>query len=362
LCRPGEVWASADEEILDVLPAEEILDVLPAKELPPARDEAPAIGGQQEPAFKGPEELGLSQSQWDVYVYLSNTLKRYRSALTPKSLTIDYLRLPFQLALVGGAVYLGLLVIHKALALLGEAVGEWVGYGLYLAPLFVLVVGIALRYYMEECPVGLGTEPETFSLGRFDSIFNSMTQAIFGVFFIACFISQMAVLQWTPNHGGLSVEIAPTESFLLSLDNACCGLFFDTFELFDVHVGDKVEHTGFSATVFWLFRLAYSGLALIIVYDLYQKYRFRNFLTGSPEASAGPAALAAWIERLCGDRGAWPRRYCDEVLFLYLAAKFLRGDFPLVRLFGRYTQWLRVEEGARALFLGPDNYYLLIWR
>src|SRR5262249_10502928 len=153
--------------------------------------------------------------------------------------------------------------------------------------------------------------------------------AVFGCSLLAVFFSQLAVLTWTPNHGGLNLTGDVWESARVCADTLLRSFFLDP-AWFGWQLGPAVEHGGLLTPLFWFFRLAYNGLTIVIVYDLYLKYKYRNFLEGAPPKSAGPAALAAWIEALCKDRRAWPRRFTHEFLFLYLGAKYLRGEYALL--------------------------------
>src|SRR5262249_31223049 len=143
---------------------------------------------------------------------------------------------------------------------LGSFLGDWINYALYPLSLVAVLIGLCSRWMVNDSPVHFAAGGGAVFPRAFGHIFYSVTPAIFGVFFVLCFVCQVAVLRWTPNHGGLAIEGGFRESLLLTLDNLCKGLSLGAFEFLDIHIGEKVRHTHFSSTVFWLFRLAYTWL------------------------------------------------------------------------------------------------------
>jgi hypothetical protein len=314
------------------------------------------------------EKAAPTPQQRELQAYLLNSLAHYRTELTRKSLLVAFAQMPFQVAFMAFLVYWLLFALHLTLNWLSGFLGDWMNYGLYLVPLIIVPICIIARFAAEDSGVSLNKRrdwlperPDRVALNPFDFIFNTAAQAAYATLFLTNFLCQVAILRWTPNHGGLAITSDLRESILLTFDNLCHGVFFDTFELYAIRIAPAFQHTNFSATVFWLFRLAFDGMAIIFIYDLYLKYRYRRFLDGSPGPSSTPAELATWIEQLCADRRAWPRHFCDTFLFLYLVAKYIRGEYDLIRLLGRNSQWLEVSRDLRELFVDPDGHYLLIW-
>jgi hypothetical protein len=351
-------WAFGLDEVRPVV-EKSIPQALPVQ--PTIPQVLPVTPGVADSTARGvaPRAVKLNRHQKKFFDYLANTVEHCRAALTWWSLTRDYVRLPFQLLVIGIILYLAVLTLHEALDWFGQYVGDWINYAMYLVPVFPLLIGCVVRSFMEEQPVDLtGAEPR-FSLGRFTTIFDSLTQAIFGCLVLAVFISELAVLSWTPNHAGLEISGDVQESVWLCLQTLQRSFFLDSVWL-GWQIGLPVEHGGWSTPLFWFFRLAYNGLALIIVYDLYLKYKYRNFLKGAPLRSAGPVALAEWIETLCKDRQAWPRHFTDEFLFLYLGAKYLRGEYALLRTFGRATRWARINASVREFFVDASGTPLIL--
>ncbi len=124
---------------------------------------------------------------------------------------------------------------------------------------------------------------------------------------------------FTPDHAGLPGPEGWAEAVLLTLDNACHGVFLDTFELYDLHLGKTPRHNAWSATIFYAFRLAFDAFALLCVLAAYRRYRLRRLFQGFPHDPRRVDDLLDWIESRCGDEHRWPRSYFDEFLFLMLA-------------------------------------------
>ena len=73
------------------------------------------------------------------------------------------------------------------------------------------------------------------------------------------------------------------ECTLLTLNNACHGIFLDTFELYNLDWGKKPEHNYWSATIFYVFRLAFDAFALLYLFGALPPLSAPAPLPGIPE-------------------------------------------------------------------------------
>src|SRR5262249_54543518 len=235
---PDEVLPVVEEPIPLALPAEPGPDIPDALPVGPGDGAGPARG-------TAPAVAGLSSHQQKFFLYLANTVEQGRAALTWWSLTRDYLRLPVQMLIVGAGLYVAVLALHVALDWLAQYVGARARYAMYLVPVLPVLFGGVMRWYMEEQPVALSESEARFLLGGFSSIFDSMTQAVFGCFLLAVFFSQLAVLTWTPNHGGLNLTGDVWESARVCADTLLRSFFLDP-AWFGWQLGPAVEHGGLS--------------------------------------------------------------------------------------------------------------------
>ena len=176
-----------------------------------------------------------------------------------------------------------------------------------------------------------------------------------GWFFGAFFGIQHALLMFTPGHFGLPIEGGLSECFLLTLDNACYGLFLDTFEMYDLYWGQPLEHSWYSASVFFAFRLTFEGLAVLIGYSLFKRYRMRHLFRSVPRNERNVRGMLKWIGDRLSDKDQWPNRYHDEFMFLLLCRAYINGDYEYIRRLTRDLPAMRVDESARQLFVSPEG-------
>jgi len=297
---------------------------------------------------------GMAPPQRIVFALLARTLQSYRS---DRFLVVfGFVMMPFfaVIGAIGG--YLAITAAHFVLDSLGRVADVELGYALYAIPLFVVV--FALFNKMQEHGREIvfrydRGQIDGLELGRLHEIFETSEPSVMGLFLGICFGAQLGLLQFTPDHAGLPLAGGWTEPALLTLDNACHGIFLDTFELYDLHWGEKPVHTFYSATIFYAFRLAFDAFALLYILGAYRRYRLRVLFRGFPHDPRRVADLLDWIEARCGDEHRWPRQYFDEFLFLLLAKEYLRGNLALVRQVSLQFHNLAVAEEVRSAFVGP---------
>ncbi len=313
---------------------------------------SPAILGLAD----GHRVAGLAPPQRLIFALLVRTLQAYRSDRF--MIVFGFVMMPF-FAAVG--FLLGLLMMTGGHLVLGAARGlaeVELGYALYAVPLFVLVFARWIKSQEKAREITFHREAgkvDGLELGRLHEIFETSEPSTLGLFLGICFGLQMGLLWFSPDHGGLPIAGGPRECGLLTLDNACHGIFLDTFELYNFHWGEKPAHTYRSATVFYAFRLAFDAFTLLAVYGGYRRYRLRGLFRGFPHDPRRLSDLLDWMETRCGDEHAWPRQYFDEFLFLMLAKDYLRGNLATVRQVSRQFPWLAISDEVRAAFIGPDG-------
>src|SRR5262249_6714605 len=114
-------------------------------------------------------------------------------------------------------------------------------------------------------------------LGRLSTYCDITEVGVLMVVLLVLLGLQAGLLYGSLEHLGLPGARTLGGCWLLTLDNLCHGLFFDVFEMYDIHLGDKGEPSVFAASVIYAFRLAYDACIAVILYDLYQRYRLRAF-------------------------------------------------------------------------------------
>lgn len=338
IASPAEIAPAelVTEEAPSPVTAEEVVN---EEELPAAVD---AIRSIRQTHRLG--KAGMRQRM--VYALLARTLFEYRTERL--MLAIAYLFIPVTIlggALLGFAVT-GVMGWLLAWVSLGDLL-VWAMAGL------AFLTGYGLRESARGASVSLARSDgllSGFQLGRFQQVFEVAGPATLGLFFGALFGIQYAVLMFTPGHVGLPIDGAAGECFLLTLDNACHGIFLDTFELYDVRWGKPLSHSFYSATVFYAFRLSFDALAFLIGYALWKRYRLWWFFSDFPRDERDVPGVLDWITARCTDSENWPRRYHDEMMFLLLAKAYITGDNDFVRHLSGELCHLQVKPEVRDLF------------
>jgi len=298
----------------------------------------------------------MAPPQRIVFALLVRTLQGYRSDRF--MVVFGFVMMPFfaVAGFLGGL--LAMTGAHALLSSLGRLGDVELGYALYAIPVFVLLFARWNKSQEHEREIVFrleGGRVDGLELGRLHEIFETSEPSTLGLFLGVCFGAQMGLLQFAPDHAGLPIGGGLVESALLTLDNACHGIFLDTFELYDLHWGEKPDHNWWSATVFYAFRLAFDAFALLYFLGAYRRYRLRHVFHGFPHDPRRVADLLDWIDARCGDEHRWPRQYFDEFLFLMLVKEYLRGNLALVRQLSLQFPRIAVSDGVRSAFVGPDG-------
>ena len=92
------------------------------------------------------------------------------------------------------------------------------------------------------CPVRFDQKQgkrESFLLGRLDDILGLGQPGSLGLYFGTVFGVQWGLLYFTPDHLGLQMEGSFWQCAVVTLDNACHGIFLDFFELYRISFGPQ---------------------------------------------------------------------------------------------------------------------------
>jgi hypothetical protein len=339
-------------------PATELLDVLPADPAKVSASLAPAPRAETDkaqppaPAEASFDPAELRLYRYNVYAMLVNACHYYKH----KGLVVIVGLGLVPVAAVCAAMLCFLLTWagYGLTTALGSVLGEGTNYLLYGVVLVVFAYAKVIKSMFDEANVCFkyqGDTPEQLELGRLEDVLGVVSPATNGFFLGACFGFQVGLLYFTPNHGGLGDVGGLGHCFLLTLDNAFHGLFLYTAELYNLHLAGRVEHGWLSATVYYVFRLAFDASALLLVYQIYQRRQARRLFDHYPQDDNDRAAFADWLVKLFGDEQGWPRRYFDEFMFLLIAGYYLQGNNDRVRQLTHDFPRLRVTADVRSHFV-----------
>ena len=282
-----------------------------------------------------------------VYALIARTITEYKA--DPILVAVSYMAIPFLIAFGAAA---GFAVSAGLLWCLAVVNAEWL-YAVLLG--FVVIIwGKSERDGLTMKPVSLHKDigkADYFKLGRLDGVFGVANAASNGFFFGIFFGGQMALLYLLPNHGGLDIEGTLTECLLLTIDNLCHGLFFDSFELYNLRFGTKITHTTFSATIFFVFRITYAALFLVMGHAIWKRYRMGWLFLSSGYNERDVSGVLEWINLRLGDGHHWTSRYPDEFIFLLLSKVYIEGNDEFVRTLAASLPDLAIENEVRVLFV-----------
>jgi hypothetical protein len=183
-----------------------------------------------------------------------------------------------------------------------------------------------------------------------------------GFYFGWLFGIQTGLIHFTGDHSGLNRDADLWESCLITLDNACHGIFLDTFELYNINLAGELQHSWVSATWFFAFRTAFDVLVVLFLFLLYQRWSLRHILAKYPHVlilSYRPLLrfnvemLCGWIDQTCADKRGWMSRFTDEFLFLAMVSEYLKGNYAFVAETSWRFPWIKLRNEIHPLFV--DN-------
>ena len=295
-----------------------------------------------------------------VFALLVRTCQAYRGDRFVT--TFGWLLIPF---FAGVGVVLGfgaLAAAHLALMVLDPWLDFPADQLLVAVPIFLCTFAVWNRGRATDRAVEVRRvdgRVDSFELGRLHEVFEASEPSLLGFFSGVCFGVQAALLHFAGEQVGLPPSGGLGAAGLLTLDNACHGLFLDTFELYQLHWGAVPDHTFWSATLFYAFRIAFDAFAVMTLLIAYRRFQIRHLFRGFPYDPGRLDDLLGWIEARAGDRNRWAGIYFDEFLFLVLLRAYLQGNLGFVRHLSRQFPWLAISPEVRALFTGPDGQTVL---
>jgi hypothetical protein len=362
-CR--QPFSANNPEPPDVLPVaeDEPLEALPADEAPIEAELMPEATAPQ--LSLAPEVLSLTKShllaerppaQRLLYALLAISLIGYKGERLLYALAL--LAVPCLLVLGIVAGFLLMTVAHWLLTAAAWVAGTWVHILIFAIPIVAFIVARLAKHSAEEPEVRLDRDGEQVTglrLGRLHEVFHVGQPGALALYFGACFAFQAGLLYFAPEPMGLAGGRVFSHCWLVALDNVCHGIFLDTFEIYKITIGDPIEHTYFSSTVFYAFRLSYDALFVLLLWEGYQRFRMRRLFARLPSNPRDISGVCYWLDRCAIDRQSWPRRFFDEFIFLLLVRGYLNGNYRLVKEVSRQFPWLAVDDEVRALFVNTDG-------
>lgn len=256
-----------------------------------------------------------------------------------------------------GAGFVVVLVLYYPLAGLNSLFGGGRGGLLYLLPATLLLLVSGFRKLGQSEPI----EAKRDSAGRLTGLQLGRLHDTFAggpgttLLMALLLLGLQAGLIWcAPVACDLSFEPTFGQAWLMALDSATFNNLLGVLEPAGVNVPQRAP-TWWSDTVFQIFRLAYEAMAVLFAYQLYQRWKLRGILDGMPEPYAGAEEFVRWVDGVCRNEQAWPRRLFDEFLFLSVSALYLRGRWDEARELASRFPWVRVTPEVRKLFVDRNG-------
>lgn len=263
-------------------------------------------------------------------------------------------RVAVRIAQALGYLLLGAVLVFGGMGLLALVVG-WiyapaVGVLSYLPVLFLVLLGIGVRWSfhtpdVEFCAV---SKRRRLVLGRMSSLADDESPAHLALFFGMAVSLQVALLYFTEDHAGADISGGFVECCLVVADNFCHGAFLDAFELYDLSLFE-FEHTTWSATLFFVFRLVFDAILLMLAYTVYQGHKLRAIVLSFPAAPDDADDVADWIHDVSSESRLYDK-FTDESIFLLIVEEFLRKRYATVRQVSQQFPRLRVTQAVRDQF------------
>lgn len=295
----------------------------------------------------------FAESQNVLYALVAHAVSRYQQARdaggswkSRAGILIDLVGLP----LLAFAQVAGTYALFRWLL---PGWSQWVvlvQMALNLAVAFVgckATFSVARVFFVTDLDTG---KVDRLALGRLDGLLDCRAPYRLVGGLLMTLAIQAAVLYHVPHQVGLPSELTLPQSFLVAGDNLLQGVFLDVFEIYNVHLADKVAHTAWSSTVFLFFRLVYEAHAGLLVFLLFRRGTVRGFLQHLPER-LDPAGLVPWLDEICRRQAQWWGQCPNEVVFLMLVEEYLRGKHELVRELTHQFPGLGVADAVRRLFV-----------
>ena len=191
------------------------------------------------------------------------------------------------------------------------------------------------------------------NLGRLSGSFSNSYESSMILF--AAFGMQMGLIQFTSDNLGVEDLNGFWDAAAFTMDNWCRGLFLYVFDLYEIYVARPVSLSIFSATVFFVFRIAMTGLTILTIAHMVQYLKTLRLLLSLPTEEMTLQQLLNWFVEVRRRYMRWSRDVFDELIFLVVVEQYIRGQFDRVRQITRLYPRLDVNDDVRCLFVDNDG-------
>lgn len=315
-----------------------------------------------QPLYDAPGLQQMQPPQRILYCLLVKTFQRYTG--NRLELFIALFLTPFFLVGSAGLLWFLMGVFYYLSLPFGFCLGASQNTLLLLIPMIVVLYCCSLLPIQASTPTTLVFEQagkaSYFHMGKMGDVLDPLWAIGFSVYTGLCIGAQVGFLYFLkdPLESGKIFDI--WESILVTLDNLLHGLFLGAFESFDIRFTEPVRHSTFSAIWFFLFRLAFDAIVLLLVLQLFRRVSVRAMMKQYPyllKVVQHPATpvhvgeLTSWIEGICLAEKGWLSTFPDELIFLALASEYLKGNDSAVREFACKFSAARISPEVKQLFV-----------
>lgn len=232
------------------------------------------------------------------------------------------------------------------------AITDWM---LYVIAFFAIIVTVSLRKDEERRLILVSSGyPEDWTLGRLATIARRDTLSDMLAFVGMVAGAQTGLICFSSNNLGIPNADTVDAAGLITADNFCRGVFLDFFDIYDLWLGTPVDHSIWSATVFFAFRCTMGAAIAFGVYSYIASFRLNRLLRKVPKRELKLPELYDWLDKIRGSR--WSKEFPDEYIFLLAVREFLYGRYDEVRkLTARYPRLPIHDEVCQTIFTDEEG-------
>src|SRR5262249_47695632 len=231
-----------------------------------------------------------------------------------------------------GFATLTVMAVYGVLRLGSLRVGPWTLRLVFPVILVLLACSLLMAKFLQfgwGDRIRLRTEADQITMIHLDRL-DLLTPGLPGGigFFLGFAIGlQASGLYFHAGHCGLDITGGWWDCVTLSFDNLFHGLVLGSADAYDLRLGDRPEHTLWSAIIFFAFRLTYDGYFLVLLIALYQRHKVVHLMTYADDLvqAPTPVKLVEYLRHVCYRSTRWGRSFEDEFVFLCLTEKYLSG-------------------------------------
>ncbi len=299
------------------------------------------------------EEFDWDDNQYRVYRYLRNGFRDVQSQVSIGDAIVEIIMIAL-LALFG--VPVGFLIVWLTSFLLipvAWMIGDSAYYLLLFYPLFITPFASLIRDMLNETWTTFHDDGR-FRLGGLHCVVESSQRSTI-LFFLTFFLGfQIGTIYSVPGHLGLDIGGSLWECTVLSLDNMMFGIFFDTFEIYSLSFGKRLEHTTWSASLFFYCRIGYQAALVTWFFYVIQAIRVYRQLN-SELWSVEPQEFMKAIRRFISQRKSMPWHLFEDIVFVMICEKYLQSNYLAVEELSRRFETMHVENETRELFVDAEE-------